>query len=162
MGSEIDDKMTIIAFSGDLDKTLAAFILATTAASMGMKVSIFFTFWGLNIIKKRENFISGKGILRKALNLVNRGGANKLQLSKLNMAGAGSVMMKKLMKETNIPTVEDMITMAKEMGVEFIACTTSCGIMGVERTSLIPVVDKMAGAATYLDEARNAKINLFI
>jgi len=162
MNSNADDKMTIIAFSGDLDKTLAAFILATTAASMGMQVSIFFTFWGLNIIKKNEGPIKSKGILRKMLNLMNRGGAKRLKLSKFNMAGLGTSMMKKFMKESNMPSVEEMIDMAKEMGVEFIACTTTCGVMGLDEDAFIPAVDKMAGAATYLNEARNSKINLFI
>lgn len=162
MKDEIEEKMTIIAFSGDLDKTLAAFILATTAASMGMKVSIFFTFWGLNIIKKSEGSIKSKGILKKMLNLMNRGGAKRLTLSKFNMAGVGTVMMKKFMKEANMPSVEEMIAMAKEMGVEFIACTTSLGVMGLSEEAFIPEVDKLAGAATYLNEARNSKINLFI
>ena len=154
--------MTIIAFSGDLDKTLAAFILATTAASMGMKVSIFFTFWGLNIIKKNKGSIGGGGILKRMLNIMNRGGSSRLKLSKFNMAGAGTAMMKKFMRESNMPSVDEMIAMAKEMGVEFIACTTSCGVMGLEEAAFIPAVDKMAGAATYLEKARNSKINLFI
>lgn len=100
--------------------------------------------------------------MRKMLNLVNRGGTKRLKLSKLNMAGLGTSMMKRLMKETGMPSVEEMVTMAKEMGVEFIACTTSCGIMGVDEESLMPAVDKMAGAATYLNKARNSQINLFI
>jgi peroxiredoxin family protein len=162
MADGAEDKMTIIAFSGDLDKTLAAFILATTAASMGMHVSIFFTFWGLNIIKKNQGSVGGKGILRRMLNLMNRGGSSRLKLSRFNMAGAGTAMMKKLMKETNMPPVDEMISMAKGMGVEFIACTTSCGVMGLDEDAFIPAVDKMAGAATYLDQARNSKINLFI
>ncbi len=162
MADAAEDKMTIIAFSGDLDKTLAAFILATTAASMGMRVSIFFTFWGLNIIKRNQGPIRSRGLLKKMLNLVNRGGSGRLKLSRFNMAGAGTAMMKKLMRETNMPTVDDFISMAKDMGVEFIACTTSCGVMGVDEDAFIPMVDKMAGAATYLDEARNSKINLFI
>ncbi len=162
MADKAENKMTIIAFSGDLDKTLAAFILATGAASTGMKVSIFFTFWGLNIIKKNEGKIRSRGILRKMFNLIDRGGPKRLKLSRFNMAGIGTNMMKKLMKETNMPSVEEMIAMAKEMGVEFIACTTTCGIMGVDEEAFMPVVNRMAGVTTYLEEAQNSRINLFI
>ena len=91
--------MTIVVFSGELDKALAAFILATTGASMGMEVSMFFTFWGLNIIKKNEGSIKSKGFKRKMFNLLNRGGTKRLKLSKFHMFGLGTWMMKKVMKE---------------------------------------------------------------
>src|SRR4030043_675643 len=109
------EKFTIVVFSGDLDKAMAAFIMATTAASMGMEVSMFFTFWGLNIVKRNEGGIKSKGLMRKMLNMMNRGGAKRLKLSRFNMLGLGTWMMKRLMKDTNMPSVEEYITMAKDM-----------------------------------------------
>ena len=156
------EKITIIVFSGDLDKALAAFNLAIGAAAMEMKVTMFFTFWGLNVIRKDKKVSRARGMMRKMLNLVNRGGAKRLPLSRLNMGGLGGSMMKKLMKASKIPPLEEMIRMAHEMGVEFIACTTSMGMMGISREDLITEVGRLAGVATYLGEAGEGKINLFI
>ena len=156
------EKLTIVMFSGDLDKALAGFILATTAASMGMEVSMFFTFWGLNIIKKNEGGIKSKGLMRKMLNFMNRGGSRRLKLSKFNMLGVGTWMMKRLMKDINYPSIDDFIAMAKDMGVKLIACTTTCGVMGLSEDAFRSEVDSMAGAAYFLGEARNAKVALFI
>src|SRR3972149_7194706 len=125
------EMLTIAVLSGDLERALAAFMLATTGASMGMEVNMFFTFWGLNIIKKNEGPMKSKGLMRKMLNWMNRGGSKRLKLSRFNMMGMGTWMMKKLMKETNMPSVDEMIVMAKEMGVNMIACTTTCGVMGL-------------------------------
>jgi peroxiredoxin family protein len=158
----VSEKVTLVMFSGDMDKALAAFNIAIGAASMGMEVSIFFTFWGLNIIKKNEGSIQSKGIMRKMLNLMNRGGPRRLPLSKFDMFGLGRWMMKRLMKDQNSPQVEEMISMAKDMGVKFIACTTSIGIMGITKEAFIPEVDTYAGVATYLAEAREGNVNLFI
>ena len=156
------EKMTIVMFSGDLDKALAGFILATTGASMGMDVTIFFTFWGLNIIKKNEGKIQSKGFIRKMFNLINRGGAKRLTLSKFNFMGLGPWMIGKLMKETNTPTIDEMIEMAIEMGVKLVPCSTSCGIMGIPEDSFRKGTFDMSGAAFFLNEARNSKITLFI
>lgn len=156
------EKMTIVVFSGDLDKALAAFILATTGASMGMEVSMFFTFWGLNILKKNEGSIKSSGIMRKMLNWMNRGGSKRLKLSKFHMMGLGTGMMKKLMKETHVPSIDEFITMARDMGVKMIPCTTSCGVMGLEEGAFRDEVGSLAGAAFYLNEARQSKISLFI
>ena len=156
------EKLAIVVFSGDLDKALAAFILATTGASMGMEVSMFFTFWGLNIIKKNEGSIKSKGLMRKMLNFMNRGGSKRLKLSKFNMFGLGTWMMKKLMKEVKYPSIDDFITMAHQMGVKLIACTTTCGIMGLPDDAFRSEVESLAGAAYFLGEAREAKVSLFI
>lgn len=156
------EKMTIVLFSGDLDKALAAFILATTGASMGMDVSMFFTFWGLNVLKKNEGSIRSKGLMRKMLNWMNRGGSKRLKLSKFHMLGMGTGMMKKLMKEANIPSIDEFINMAKDMGVKLIPCTTSCGVMGVGEDAFRKEVGSLAGAAFYLNEARQSKVSLFI
>lgn len=156
------EKLTIVVFSGDLDRALAAFILATTGASMGMAVSMFFTFWGLNIIKKNEGGIKSKGLMRKMLNFMNRGGSKRLKLSKFNMFGMGTWMMKRLMKEVNYPSIDEFITMAHEMGVKLIACTTTCGVMGLPENAFRSEVESLAGAAYFLGEAREAKVALFI
>jgi len=156
------EKLTLVVFSGDFDKALAAFIIATTAASMDMEVTMFFTFWGLNIVKKNEGKIKSKGILRKMLNTINRGGTKRLTLSKFNMMGAGTWMMKQLMKDIKHPTIDELITMAHDMGVKMIACTTSCGVMGLPEDSFRTEVESLAGAAYFLEEARNSKTTLFI
>jgi len=156
------EKMTIIVFSGEMDKALSAFNLAIGGATSGMEVAMFFTFWGLNVIKKNEGGIKSKGIMRKMLNLMNRGGAKRLPLSRFHMLGLGKRMMKKLMKDVNSPQVEELIVLAREFGVKFIACTTTMGMMGISKDAFIPEVDSFAGVATYLAHARESKINLFI
>jgi len=159
---EEKEKVTLVMFSGELDKALAAFNIAIGAASMGMEVSIFFTFWGLNIIKRNEGGDKSKGIMRRMLNFMNRGGSKRLPLSKFHMFGMGTKMMKQLMKDVNFPQLDELMAMAKEMGVKYIACTTSMGMMGLGKEVFIPEVDSYAGVATYLAEAREGKVNLFI
>jgi peroxiredoxin family protein len=156
------EKMTIVVFSGDLDKALAAFILATTGASMGMDVSMFFTFWGLNILKKNEGKPGGKGIMKKMLNFMNRGGSKRLKLSKFHMFGMGTAMMKKFMKESHLPSIDEFIQMAKDMGIKLIPCSTSCGVMGLGEGAFREEVGSLAGAAFFLNEARQSKVTLFI
>ena len=162
MADKDKEKMTIVVFSGELDKALAAFNLATTGASMGMDVTMFFTFWGLNIIKKNEGGIKSTGLMRKMLNFMNRGGSKRLKLSHFNMFGLGTWMMKKLMKDINHPTIDELIAMAKEMGVKLIACTTSIGVMGLGEDAFRGEVNNLAGAAYFLSEARESKVSLFI
>ncbi len=158
------DKLTIAILSGDLERALAAFMLATTGASMGMDVTMFFTFWGLNIIKKNEGTLKSKGIMRKMMNMMNRGGSKRLALSRFHMLGIGTAMMKKFMKETNMPSIDEFISMSKEMGVKMIACTTTCGVMGIpaEPETFREEVWNMSGAAYFLNEARQSKVTLFI
>jgi len=127
-----------------------------------MEVSMFFTFWGLNVIKKNEGAISSRGIMRKMLNRMNRGGAKRLPLSKFHMMGLGKWMMGKLMQDIKFPKLEELMRLAKGSGVKFIACTTSMGIMGISKDAFIPEVDSFAGVASYLADAKEAKVNLFI
>jgi len=156
------EKVTVIVFSGELDKALTAFNIAIGAASMGMEVSMFFTFWGLNIIKKNEGSIKSRGIMRKMLNFMNRGGSKRLPLSKFHMLGLGKWMMGKLMRSVKSPSLEEMMALAKGSGVKFIACTTTMGMMGISKEAFIPEVDSFAGVATYLAEAKEGRVNLFI
>jgi len=154
------DKMTIILFSGELDKAIAAFTLATTAASGNMDVSIFFTFWGLNILK-RTRFAASKqqNVLQKMFNFMS---TSRLPISKLNMFGLGPWMMKILMRKSRMASLEELMALAKQLKVKYIACTTSCGVLGLTKENLSEDVDEFAGAATYLAEAKDSKINLFI
>ncbi len=155
-------RVTIVLFSGTMDRALAAFIIATTAAAMGMEVTIFFTFWGLNVLKRRGGARGGRGWMRKMLNWMNRGSAGQLPLSRFNFAGLGPWMMKRMMREQRIPSLEELMEQARALGVKYVACTTSCGLMGIGDKDVIPGVDVFAGAAAYLGEARKAEINLFI
>ena len=123
---------------------------------------MFFTFWGLNIIKRNEGSIKSRGIMRKMLNRMNRGGAKRLPLSKFQMLGLGKWMIGRLMRDIKSPPLEEMMAMAKGMGVKFIACTTSMGMMGIGKEAFIPDVDSFAGVATYLAEAKEGNVNLFI
>ena len=157
-----DDNVTIVVFSGELDKALAAFNIANTAAAMGMNVSMFFTFWGLGVIKKGGIERGGKSFMQWMMGLMDRGGASHLKLSKMNMMGAGTGTMKSLMKKYRMPSLEEQIKLAKDQGVHFIACTTSMALMGLEEGDFIDEVDELAGAATYLGLASEGKVNLFI
>ncbi len=156
------EKVTLVIFSGEMDKAQAAFNIAIGAASMGMEVSMFFTFWGLNIIRKNDGQVKSRGIMRKMLNFMNRGGSRRLPLSRFHMLGIGKWMMGKLMRDAKVPPLSEMIAMAHTAGVKFIACTTSIGLMGLSKESFIPEVDSFAGVATYLAEAKAGKVNLFI
>src|SRR4030067_1031072 len=114
------EKLTIVVFSGELHKALAAFILATTGASMGMDVTMFFTFWGLNILKKNEARIQGKGFKQKMFSILNKGGTKRLKLSRFHMFGLGTWMMKLVMKDSHYPSIDEFITIAKDTGVKLI------------------------------------------
>ena len=156
------NKLTITMSSDDLDRALTGFILATTAASMGMEVSMFFTFGGLNIIKKNNSGVKSKGLARKILNFINRGGSKRLRLSKYNMFGLSTWMMKRLMRETHMMSVEEFIIMAHQMGIKLVACTATIGVMGLSEDAFRSEVETFAGAAYYLNEARESGVSLFI
>lgn len=155
------EKFNVVVFSGDLDKVLAAFILATTAASMGMECRMFFTFWGLNVVR-RKKFTSGKNILQKLMNFMNKGGAERLTLSKFNMMGMGPAMMKVMMKQSRVPSISEFIKLSKSLGIKMIACTTTFSFMGFKKDDFIPEIDEYAGAATYLSGALEGKVSYFI
>jgi peroxiredoxin family protein len=156
------EKFTLVLFSGDLDKALGAFILATTAASMGMEVTMFFTFWGLNVIKRNKGPLKSQGMMHRMLNVMNRGGSNRLTLSKFNMLGLGPWMMKRLIKESNYPSIDDFITMAQEMGIKMVPCSTSCGLLGLPDDAFRNGIMSQAGAAYFMAQARESKVTLFI
>jgi len=156
------DSVTIVLFSGEMDKALAAFVIATAAASMGMKVNIFFTFWGLNVIKKSGGFIKGRNWMQKMLNMMNRGHAKKLAISKMNMAGMGPVMLKRMMAMKKVPSLTEFIKTASALGVKFYPCEMSMTLMGLDQKDFIDECEEVIGAVTYLSIARSGGINLFI
>ena len=152
---------TLILFSDDLDKTLATFVLANGAAATGKKVSIFFTFWGLNAIKKVQKPKVKKDIFGKMFGWMLPSDSTKLSLSKMNMMGIGSKMMRFLMKKKNVSSLEELRLQAIENGVEFIACQMSMDVMGIKREELLDNV-VIGGVATYMERAEQANVNLFI
>ncbi len=154
-------RLSIIFFSGDYDKAIATLILATTAASSGMEVGVFCTFWGLSLLKKGKRF-RGKNLMLKMLEFMNPGNKETLPLSKMNMVGIGRSMMKKIMKSKKTPSVSELYDMAIELGVKFYACSTSCQVMGIEREDLRDDVKDIVGAATFLKEATDSDVTLFI
>ncbi len=152
---------TLIVFSDDLDKALASFVIANGAASTGHKVSMFFTFWGLNILKKQNKPSTKKDFVSRMFGMMLPKSSKGLKLSKLNMMGMGSSMMRGIMKKKNIDSLESLISQAHESGVEFIACNMSLDVMGISADELIDGVE-LGGVATYLEKAEDSGVNLFI
>lgn len=152
---------SFILFSDDLDKVLATFVLANGAAATGDKVTIFFTFWGLNAIKKQKKPKVTKDIFGKMFGMMLPGDSRKLKLSKMNMAGIGSKMMRHIMKKKNVESLESLRDMAIANGVEFIACQMSMDVMGVDKEELLDNVT-IGGVATYMNRAEDSSLNLFI
>lgn len=152
---------TMVVFSDDLDKALATFVIANGIAATGKKVSLFFTFWGLNIIKKKEKPAVKKDIFGKMFGMMLPSHSTKLGLSKMNMGGMGSWMMRLIMKKKNIDSLESLIEQAAASGVEFIACTMSMDVMGVKEEELMDNV-QLGGVATFLERAEKSNMSLFI
>lgn len=155
------DNKTLIVFSDDLDKALASFVIANGAASTGKKVTMFFTFWGLNVIKQQHKPTVTKDIFGKMFGWMLPTHSGKLKLSKMNMGGAGSWMMRLIMKRKRIDSLESLIQQAIDNGVEMIACTMSMDVMGVQKEELMDNVT-LGGVASYLERAEEANVNLFI
>jgi peroxiredoxin family protein len=155
-------KKTIILFSGDMDRVLAAFVIANGAAAMGDDVTMFFTFWGLNAIRKYDKPTQhGKSFLQRMFGDMMPCGPNKLHMSHMNFAGVGPKLMKRMMRKNNVMSLDEMLTTAKEQGIKMIACTMSMDVMGLKAEELIDGLE-YAGVATYLGEADEANVNLFI
>jgi peroxiredoxin family protein/TusA-related sulfurtransferase/rhodanese-related sulfurtransferase len=161
VAGKVADNKTMVVFSDDLDKALASFVIANGAASTGKKVSLFFTFWGLNILKKANKPAMKKDFMALMFDRMLPKNSKGLKLSKLNMMGMGSNMMRNIMKKKNIDSLESLIAQAQENGVEFIACTMSMDVMGVKKEELIDGVE-FGGVATYLERTEEANLNLFI
>jgi len=159
VAKNLDKKdLSLVCFSGDFDKVLAAFVMATGAAATNRKVTIFFTFWGLNVLKKdygRKTI--GKGFLAKAFNFL-LGGRNHLPLSRLNFGGASPHLMTSMMKKHNVATLPELIEAASALGVRLVACEMALHILELERSDLIEEVEDVVGVATFLNDSENAHI----
>lgn len=152
---------TIIVFDGDLDKVIASFIIANGAAAMGRPVTMFFTFWGLNALRKAEKQPVKKTLIESMFSWMMPRGVGKLQLSRMNMGGMGAAMIRKIMKDKNVDSLETMIENAKKAGVKLVACTMSMDLMGIKEAELIDGVE-LGGVGAYLGDAEESNVNLFI
>lgn len=155
------DGKTIIVFSGDLDKVLASFIIANGAAAMGRPVTMFFTFWGLTVLRRSKKQRVKKAFMERMFGAMLPRGSRKLKLSRMNMGGMGTAMMKKIMRDKNVDSLEDLIQKAIQNGVKVVACTMSMDVMGIRPEELIDGVE-LAGVGAYLGDAEESNVNLFI
>jgi len=154
-------KLSIISFSGDFDKLVAAFTLATGSAAVGYEVNIFFTFWGLNAIKKKKNHqFTGKGFLARFFGFL-MGGINNVPLSRLNFLGASPKLMTYMMRKRNVATLKELIEAAKALNINFYACEMSMVILGLELKDFIPEVKEVLGVANFLKHSEGGD-RLFI
>ena len=154
-------KLVIMAWSGDLDKVWPTLILATSGAAMGMRTTVFFTFWGLFPLVRNDVRITGENWMQKMLSLMNRGGTEHLKLGKMNFAGAGRGMMKKLARDHKVASPTQLLEMARDLGVHLVPCQMTMDLLGLKREDLIDGLEEPAGATSALLEAQDA-ITLFI
>ncbi len=156
--SENKKKLSIVCFSGDFDKAVAAFTIATGAAATNREVTIFFTFWGLNIIKKRTGHAwLGKDLLSRLFNFL-MGGRRNLPLSRLNFGGLSPRLMTGMMRKSNVATFEELFAAASELGVRLVACEMAMHILGIRREDLVDQIEDVVGVATFLNESEDAHI----
>jgi peroxiredoxin family protein len=156
-----ENRAALVVFSGDLDRVLAAFVIATGAAAAGLETSMFFTFWGLSVLKKKGAKSRAKGLKQRMFALMTPGGSEALGTSKLNFFGMGSVMLRSMMKEQGIASLEELMTMARDLGVKLTACTMSMDAMGIAREELCDGLE-YGGVAAFMADASRARVSLFI
>ena len=159
-GQVAEDRVALVVFSGDLDRVLAAFVIATGAAAMGQQVSMFFTFWGLSVLKK-DSQLSGKSLFQKMMALMSPGSSKSLPVSKMNYFGVGAKMLRSMMKEKNVSSLEEMISLARELGVRMIACEMSRDLMGIKESELVAGLE-CGGVASFLADSLKSRTSLFI
>jgi peroxiredoxin family protein len=155
-----ENRVTLVVFSGDLDRHLASLVIATGAAAMGLDVSVFYTFWGLTAVKK-QSVLSGKSLKEKMFAAMTPATLSKMPLSKMNFGGMGRAMLRTMMKEKEIASVEDLFAMARDLGVKQIACTMSMDVMGITKDELVDGV-VLGGVATFLGDAARSRAAFFI
>jgi peroxiredoxin family protein len=160
MTEEKKKKLAMVVFSGDMDKLFAAFIIATGAAASNMDVTMFFTFWGLRALKKKAR--TGKSFLGRLLGLFYGGDINRASPSKLRFGGIGRWMFKKMMKAKRVPTLAEMRQTAIDLGVKLHGCQMSMEVMEIPREKMIDEVAQCVGVATFLEQAQQADITLFV
>ncbi|MGB9632653.1 MAG: DsrE/DsrF/DrsH-like family protein [Chloroflexaceae bacterium] len=156
----VEDRLAMVVFSGDLDKAIAAFIIATGAASMGLEVSMFFTFWGLSAVKKQKVF-SGKSLLEQGFTAMLPGKLGEMGLSQMNFFGAGAQIIRGLMQKHEVSSPEELFGLARELGVRMVVCDMSRELLGIKDEELVDGLET-GGVATFLGDAARAKVTLFI
>jgi peroxiredoxin family protein len=157
------DQLSMVVFSGDLDKILAALIIATGAAAFDMKVNLFFTFWATAALRDPKKSVSGKNFMSKMFGMMLPKGSNKLKLSKMNMAGMGTSMMKGIMKKHKVASLNEMFSTAAELGIVINICEMSMSLMGFNKEEMIDYPNmNICGVATFLADASESKVQLFI
>lgn len=154
------DNVSLVIFSGELDKAISGLMIATTAASLGMNVTVFFTFWGINILKEKKIY-EGKEIMEKMIDLMTPAGASQMRVSQMNMLGAGAAMLKRMMKDKDIISVEELLNVCKESGVNIMVCSMTMQVMGIKEQELMPEIE-VAGAASFMYNASRSACTLFI
>lgn len=160
---QASNQLSMVVFNGDLDKALAAFIMATGAVAMGMNAVMFFTFWGIPLLRDKKKSVKGKDMISKMFGRMLPKGSDKVNLSKMNMGGMGKAMIKSLMKKKNVASLEEMITLAGELDVKIYICEMSMDLMGFKREEMIDYPNlTYCGVAKFLEEANNSRIQLFI
>jgi peroxiredoxin family protein len=158
-----ENKLTMIVFSGELDKQLAAMIIATGAAAMGMKVVLFFTFWGTAALRDPRKRVGGKNFMAKMFGMMLPRGRNKLVLSKMHMAGMGTSMLKGLMQKKNVASLDQLFDVAGQLAVKAYICEMSMDLMGFKKDEMIDYPDlEVCGVATMLAHAKESSIQFFI
>ena len=157
---DIENRLAMVIFSGDLDKAIAAFIIATGAAAMGLEVSMFFTFWGLGIVKKQKKY-EGKNLLEKGFTAMLPAGTGQLPMSQMNFFGAGAKIIRKLMRDHAVTSMEEFVELARELGVRMVACDMSRELLGVRDDELMDGLE-FGGVASFMGDAARSKASLFI
>lgn len=162
-GRAPENKLAMVVFSGDLDKVLAALIMATGAVAMGMKAVLFFTFWGTPVLRDKNKNVGGKDIMGNMFGTMLPKGATDVHLSQMKMGGLGTAMMKSLMKKKNVASLEEMFSLAEELGVHIVICEMSMDLMGFKREEMISYQHlEFGGVAKFMEEASTSKVQLFI
>jgi peroxiredoxin family protein len=155
-----EDRVALVVFSGELDRVLAAFVIATGAAAMGQQVSMFFTFWGLSVLKK-DRQLSGKTLFQKMMTVMTPKSSKGLPVSKMNYFGIGAKMLRSMMKQKKVNSLEEMVSLAQELGVRMIACEMSRDVMGIKESELVAGLE-CGGVASFLADSLKSRTSLFI
>jgi len=157
----VDDRAALVVFSGDLDRVLASFVIATGAAAAGLETSMFFTFWGLSALKKKGARGGKKGFKELMFSAMTPSSTESLPVSQMNFFGVGAVMLRSMMKDKGIASLEELMAVARDLGVKLIACTMSMDAMGISKEELIEGLE-YGGVATYMADAARSRVTLFI
>lgn len=156
-----EDRAALVVFSGDLDRAIAAFVIATGAAAAGLETTIFFTFWGLSILKKKNAAASKKDLMQKMFAVMTPSSSESLGVSKMNYFGIGATMFRSMMKRQGVSSLEEMVELARELGVRMMGCTMSMDVMGIDKDELFDGIE-LGGVAAFMGEASRARVSLFI